>query len=138
MRSRSRGLFIASHKSLRRCTLSQKSGLLPNAREDQRGSRRHIAAVVAQLVEVLALDPMASASAACVSPVGCMNSSTVSRRPRPACASSSAWIASSVAVVVETDTLCLPAAAILAEDQPPLIVERIEWRPTRLPLSFSK
>src|SRR5205807_3753693 len=32
IRSRSRGLFIASHRSLRRWTLSQKSGLLPNTR----------------------------------------------------------------------------------------------------------
>ena len=32
IRARSRGLFIASHKSLRRCTFSQKSGLLPNTR----------------------------------------------------------------------------------------------------------
>src|SRR5215217_4848688 len=32
IRSRSRGEFIASHKSLRRCTFSQKSALLPNTR----------------------------------------------------------------------------------------------------------
>jgi hypothetical protein len=32
IRSRSRGLFIACHRSLRRCTFSQKSGLLPNTR----------------------------------------------------------------------------------------------------------
>ena len=32
MRSRSRGLLIASHKSRRRCTLSQQSGMLPNTR----------------------------------------------------------------------------------------------------------
>lgn len=29
IRACSRGLFIASHRSLRRCTFSQKSGLLP-------------------------------------------------------------------------------------------------------------
>ena len=32
IRLRSLGVFIASHRSLRRCTFSQKSGLLPNTR----------------------------------------------------------------------------------------------------------
>ncbi len=57
IRLRWRGLFIACHRSLRRCTLSQKSGLLPNnAREDERCRRRHLAAVIAQLVHMLALN----------------------------------------------------------------------------------
>jgi hypothetical protein len=56
MRSRSRGECIASQMSLRRCTLSQKSGLLPKTRaKDERSRSCHSPAVVAQLVHVLAL-----------------------------------------------------------------------------------
>ncbi len=56
IRLRSRGECIASQRSLRRCTLSQKSGLLPNTRaENESGCRGHVAAIVAQLIDVLAL-----------------------------------------------------------------------------------
>ena len=48
IRLRSLGLFIASQRSLRRCTLSQKSGLLPNTRARMSAiAVRHVPAVVA-------------------------------------------------------------------------------------------
>ena len=57
IRCRSRGLFMACHKSVRRCTLSQKSGLLPKTRaKDERGRRRDLPAVLAQLIDVPALN----------------------------------------------------------------------------------
>src|SRR5450759_484030 len=76
IRSRSRGECIASQRSLRRCTFSQKSGLLPN-------TRARISAVGAVTLRrslhssltCLRCTPIASASAPCVSPIGAMNSS---------------------------------------------------------------
>ena len=47
-----------------------------HAGENEDGRRGHIAAVVAQLIDVLALHPMALASAPWVRPIGVMNSST--------------------------------------------------------------
>src|SRR5437879_5984361 len=56
MRSRWRGECIASQRSLRRCTLSQKSGLLPNTRARMRAVGAVTApAVIAQFVHVLTL-----------------------------------------------------------------------------------
>ena len=77
IRSRSRGEFIASHKSLRRCTFSQKSALLPN-------TRARISAVGAvtalrllhNSLTCLRCTPMALANAPWVNPIGSMNSST--------------------------------------------------------------
>jgi hypothetical protein len=56
IRFRSRGECIACQRSLRRCTLSQKSGLLPNTRARMSAvAAAHIATIVAQLIDVLAL-----------------------------------------------------------------------------------
>src|SRR5437660_4263265 len=74
---------------------------------------------------------MASASAACVSPMGCMNSSI---RISPTVAGLR-FVVSMVrliyiAVVVEIDAFCLASAAVPMEDQPPLAVDadRVEPR----------
>src|SRR6266700_1432163 len=77
IRLRSRGECIASHRSLRRCTLSQKSGLLPNTRARMSA----VAAVTLRRslhcsLTCLRCTPMASANAPCVRPIGFMNSST--------------------------------------------------------------
>ncbi|PWW03349.1 hypothetical protein DFR52_10129 [Hoeflea marina] len=57
MRASSRLLCMASQRSLRRWAFSQKSGLLPEyARQNERGRRRHIAAVFARFVDMLPLD----------------------------------------------------------------------------------
>jgi len=48
-------------------------------------------------------------------------------RPWPACALSSAWITSSVAVDIGIDVLCFATAAIPAEDQPSLIALPFEF-----------
>ena len=77
MRLRSCGEFIASHRSVRRCTLSQNSGLLPNTR----ARIRAVGAVTAlrllhNSLTCLRCTPMASARASCVRPIGRMNSST--------------------------------------------------------------
>lgn len=61
-----------------------------HAGEDECGRSCDSSALVAQLVDVFARDAMALARAACVSPIGAMNSSTklVSPPRWPACASS--------------------------------------------------
>jgi hypothetical protein len=58
MRLRSSGLCMTSHKSVRRCTFSQKSAAVAeHAGEDERRRRRHVRLpAIAQLVDVLALD----------------------------------------------------------------------------------
>ena len=71
IRLRSRGECIASPRSVRRCTLSQKSALLPNTRARMRA----VAAVTLRRslhssLTCLRCTPMASASAPCVRPTG--------------------------------------------------------------------
>ena len=77
MRRRRSGECRASHRSLRRCTFSQKSALLPNTR----ASIRAVSAVIARRslhnsLTCLRGTPIASARSPCVRPSGSMNSST--------------------------------------------------------------
>jgi len=72
----SRGECIASHRSVRRCTFNQKSGLLPNtrARMSAVGAVTALRLLHSSLM-CLRCTPIASANAPCVRHIGSMNSS---------------------------------------------------------------
>ena len=73
IRSRSQGEFIASHRSVRRCTVQPELGVVAeDARKDERRRRGDGSAILAQLVDVLALNPHGLCQSALGEPHRCI------------------------------------------------------------------
>ena len=99
-----------------------------HAGKDERGRSGHVATVVAQLVDVLALHTHRFGQCALRQAHRVHEIFAHSL----AYASSSTWLTSPITMVVQIDACRFTPAAVPLEDEPPLLVEADRWKPFKI------